>query len=432
MHWCRRGAYFASACGVALVAQQRLASCASAPAQSTASACTMVDAGSGWTRIERFSRRDQDGLIQLDGTKRLPPLADVLIAGGNEPERWLQSLAAALDASEEGVGSQRDGDELVYIGATAGLRSALADGALTEATLADFKALVHDTLGKNARFAVVSGEDEAALELRAVEYCVRASGAIQRDSAKSEHGQSIDLRIHSGQNQDADYGAGDCALGLTRLGLISSGGMSSQLVFPLENRDGNSGGVRALSLPTALKKEGNRRCLQDGVERGLTAYGSYLDRVVASASVATAAGSTADSGTGLGQLRGTFICIEMLGAAGERVGIGRQVLSVRAATEALDAYIVRWLKTAERDTAEEVAKRTWKSVVPATSALQARRLLELLHPDAQLYFSRTFELVPGLVLKPSWTLGYALRQIIDMDSNEGEIRQNPPRNTKLM
>ena len=110
----------------------------------------------------------------------------------------------------------------------------------------------------------------------------------------------------------------------------------------------------------------------------------------------------------------------MLGAAGGRVGIERQVLSARAAMEALDAYIVRWLETAERDTAEEVAKRTWKSVVPATSALQARRLLELLHPDAQLYFSRTFELVPGHILKPSWTLGYALGQILDFDSDTGK------------
>ena len=112
--------------------------------------------------------------------------------------------------------------------------------------------------------------------------------------------------------------------------------------------------------------------------------------------------------TGGAKLKGAFVLIEVLGSVGERVGIARRALSARAASAALDDYLTRWLEEAALQPAEEVARWSWKSVVPATSALQARRLLDLLDPDATVFFSRTFVLGEGHVLKPSWTLGYAL------------------------
>ena len=190
---------------------------------------------------------------------------------------------------------------------------------------------------------------------------------------------------------------------------MSSGGMSSQVVFPLGGSGG--GAMCALSLPTKLKKEGNLRCLENGAAQGLAAYTEYLERVVAAAAIdAAAAGGGGGGGVG-GKLQGTFVLIEVLGSVGERVGIDRRMLSTAAAAEALDRYLEQWLQKTERATAAEVEAYTWKSVVPATSALQARRLLELLDPEAQLYFSRTFELAPGHVLKPSWALGYALSHV---------------------
>ena len=357
----------------------------------------MVDAGSGWTRVERFSRT-ADGLVHLDATKRLAPLADVLVAGGDEPERWLSALLALLedDASasqqqQQQQQQQQEQERVVYIGATAGIRSAITEGTITEERLAQFEALVRRALGERASFAIVSGEDEAALELRAVEYCVR--GAAGGGSALLGSGGA---------------GGGGGGGGGGRVGLMSSGGMSSQVVFPLGGSGGGS--VCALSLPTKLKKEGNLRCLEGGAAQGLAAYTEYLERVVAAAAIdaAAAAAGAGDSG---GKLQGTFVLIEVLGSVGERVGIDRRVLSAAAATEALDRYLAQWLQKAERATAAEVEAYTWKSVVPATSALQARRLLELLDPEAQLYFSRTFELAPGHVLKPSWTLGYALSHV---------------------
>eukprot|EP00937_MAST-01D_sp_MAST-1D-sp2_P006519 g6519.t1 len=410
MNYVRHLRLSAGACGVALTAGYHSAGYAACSATTCPpTSCVMVDAGSGWTRVERFSRHAEDGLVHIDATKRLPPLADVLVAGGDEPARWLSSLAAVVDGDSKEAGSGAGAararasgvacppQQLVYIGATAGLRNALQKGVVTHRQLAEFEELARGALGERARFAVVSGETEAAMELRAVEYCARRSGAL------------------------GDDGGG------TPLGLMSSGGMSSQLVFSPprlardSGSDGGGGGTRALSLPTSLKQEGNRRCLQEGLEPGLAAYDSYLHGIVASASArlgSAAGGQREPTGAGAG-LRGTFVMIEVLGSVGERAGIARRVMSARAATEALDAYLARWRQAAASETAADVAQRTWKSVVPATSALQARRLLQLLHPEeARVYFSRTFEIAEGHVLKPSWTLGYALT-VLETDHDAG-------------
>ena len=134
---------------------------------------------------------------------------------------------------------------------------------------------------------------------------------------------------------------------------------------------------------------------------GLSSFGEYLGGVV----------SQAAGDAGGAKLEGIFVLIEVLGSVGERAGIARRALSARAASAALDEFLARWLEEAALQPAEEVARWNWKNVVPATSALQARRLLDLLDPEATVFFSRTFVLGEGHVLKPSWTLGYALSSL---------------------
>jgi hypothetical protein len=242
------------------------------------------------------------------------------------------------------------------------VRSSVAEGRITEEQLTHFSGLVRTTLGSKASFSLVSSVDEAALEHSSVEYCMQK----MRGGTLGDEGE--------GSNRG--------------VGLLSSGGMSSQVVWSVV-----SGGVRSLSLATKLK-EGNARCLAEGHRAGLAAYGLFLEGVVGKAAE--------DTGT---PLEGTFVVIEMLGGVGERVGIDRRFISARAALDALDVYIKNSMATADGQSKNEVAARDWKFVVGVTSALQAQHLIGLLDPNANLYFSRTFELGPGHLLKPSWTLG---------------------------
>ena len=92
------------------------------------------------------------------------------------------------------------------------------------------------------QWCVLRGEEEAALELRAARYCLAAS-------------------------------LGDDAPDPRTVGLLSSGGASSQLAFP-KKRTGLYAGdeVETRSLATRIK-EGNSRCVQDGLADGLKHYG---------------------------------------------------------------------------------------------------------------------------------------------------------------
>ena len=103
----------------------------------------------------------------------------------------------------------------------------------------------------------------------------------------------------------------------------------------------------------------------------------------------------------------------MLGAVGERAGIAGELMSAQKAKETISAYLSSWIAAGlEKEQAKE--ERDWRDMVAGTSALQACKMLDLLHPDAKVYVSRTFELGPGHQLKPSWSLGWYL-MCIDMD-----------------
>jgi hypothetical protein len=99
----------------------------------------------------------------------------------------------------------------------------------------------------------------------------------------------------------------------------------------------------------------------------------------------------------------------MLGAAGERAGIGHQT-SLRAgdASRALSNFLSGW--TADTILKESATEKemTWRDVVHGTIAMQAVRLLSVLSEDCPVYMARDFTLPDGETLKPSWALGQYL------------------------
>ena len=95
----------------------------------------------------------------------------------------------------------------------------------------------------------------------------------------------------------------------------------------------------------------------------------------------------------------------MLGQMAARAGLEGRLLSVADATAAFEGYLESFKVRMADQTAEEVARRTWKDVVGGTQTTVALRLLQLLSPSAKVYICSSFSLGEGRTLKPSWTLG---------------------------
>jgi hypothetical protein len=163
----------------------------------------MVDCGSGYTRVERFDLAE-DGLIcckrnnrsadgKVDGG-HMPPLHRVLVQSVEQQTEWLELLDSVTDTEAS-----------ILIGATGGVRDALATGAIQQQQVTDFRELVQSRYGGRASFVVCSGTEEARAELEGTRYCVLASPFA------AELGLTGQPAAHS-------------------VGLLSSGGMSSQLV----------------------------------------------------------------------------------------------------------------------------------------------------------------------------------------------------------
>jgi hypothetical protein len=125
----------------------------------------MVDCGSGGTRVEKFGFGANGVYREAVSSPKAMPLHEALAKGEGEQKLWLAALAQTLGG---------DIASPIFIGATAGLRDAVASGAVSAGALKGFEALVSAQFGGRARFALVDGELEAASELAAVKYCLSA------------------------------------------------------------------------------------------------------------------------------------------------------------------------------------------------------------------------------------------------------------------
>jgi hypothetical protein len=276
----------------------------------------MIDCGSGWTRIERFSVHEGDGLVHLDSSTRLDaaPIAKALASGEGGQREWLQALAKLLDPATP-----------VLIGGTGGVRDGLKSGDISSEQVACFERLVAAELGQRAQFRVIKGEDEALAELESVRYCV---GALPSASGNAMDGASM--------------------------ALMSSGGMSSQIVF--QDRRGQ---LQSHSLETKVKN-GNSLCLKNGVEEGLKLFAEYLVTVMTTNTDLPSPRS----------LTGTFVAIEMMAGAGEKAGIAGKMLPVADAQAAIEASLATYRAKATTKAAltdGDTSGWTWKDVVGGTA-----------------------------------------------------------------
>ena len=253
----------------------------------SASHVAVVDCGSGYTRVKIFSEGSNGVVKQSSGGRivrrstasgrQMPPLHSVLTATDGDVEAWVDALREVLQA--EAFAGECAAESIdVLVGATAGVRSALEESKTVR--LEDVSALAAIICsrgglnGGTAKFQLLSGQDEAALELVSARHCLEGSS-----------------------DEGAALVAASEVVGKGGVGLLSSGGASSQVAFV--GKDGKS--VRALSLPTHIKK-GNSMCLEKGAVRGITEYESYLESLVADLKATECF---------VGKLKGTFVAIEV-------------------------------------------------------------------------------------------------------------------------
>ena len=183
----------------------------------------VADCGSGYSRVVRVlrgARPEQSDLGQSGGTGdadhehehvyeiekptgSAPALAKLLGVGGKGGEEVLELVARFADAAP---------DAAVIIGATAGVRAALAAGDVAPAAVEDFRASARARFPANLAFAgVLSAQEEALAECTAALHAVAALGGLP----------------------------GGCAVA----GVASGGGMSGQLA--LVGGGGGGGGAVA-------------------------------------------------------------------------------------------------------------------------------------------------------------------------------------------
>jgi len=163
----------------------------------------VVDCGSGCTRIVRFTEgATAAGLQREKLTSRGARLSDAL-PEAEKAEALVNFLAEQIPSGP------------LLVGATAGVRGALASGAVSEVQLGAFAELLRGRLGERARIAVLTGEEEAHAEWEATLH------ALCGDSGSNVLGGTAPL---------VALAPGECA------GMISGGGMSCQLARRTESQ----------------------------------------------------------------------------------------------------------------------------------------------------------------------------------------------------
>jgi hypothetical protein len=136
---------------------------------SSKSVC-VVDCGSGSTRFSQYSVHTAgDGYVHEDRYQPsgvLPTLVSALSGGLAAIQRWVALLKSIVD--DDGENGMP-----VIVGATAGVRTALDEGIISDAQIKEFEQALAEHFGDCASFRLLTGEEEAECELFAVRYIAR-------------------------------------------------------------------------------------------------------------------------------------------------------------------------------------------------------------------------------------------------------------------
>jgi len=256
----------------------------------------IVDCGSGYTRVKVYrgggggGGDDGDGagagavrstagrVVTAASGKHLPPLHSTLASG--HADEWLARLQVAVEAEaavDAGLNSSASGYDTnnvsgsgdaggvncvdVFVGATAGVRSAVeADAGLKHAVAALAAAVeARGGLGGgSAAFKLLSGEEEAALELAAARHCLLGATLRSRDYPLGAPAWPAARGVNWGNVQGLDGDLDGAALVALAerpraggVGLLSSGGESSQVSIRRWRSSYQAGYLRVrVQLPT--------------------------------------------------------------------------------------------------------------------------------------------------------------------------------------
>lgn len=322
-----------------------------------ASRVLVLDCGSGSTRGSIYSITDDGSLSEDHLPHKLDPIHLVIPGGADKIKAFLDQLSKELD-------DQGKRPVSVLLGACGGVRDAIEAGKITSDMLTEFQKALnsHEGLGCRGELKVLTGEDEAQAEHKAVQYMAKQ---VLPSLAQP-------------------------------VGLISSGGTSSQIVyFPDQSDDG---AVKQFSLHTNFKQQ-QLKIIEVGVEEGLKSLDNYLEELL-----------NTNCPTLLGQLQGIFCCIETMGQIGEITEVGHKLVSKQEAVDAITRCLEEY-KVKSKGIDPKAAGWTYKETFRGAMPVLALRLLSLLHPSAQLYFADTWKIAPGRTMQAVVPLGLYLEQV---------------------
>lgn len=402
---------------------------AAALALATPSALAVVDCGSGSSRMSIYSLHSSDGFVHEDRyipSNLLPTLAPTLAAGG--AEAWVEALAALVATERE--------DMRVIVGSTGGLRKAMDDGAVTEAQVAALEYALAARFGDGrARLEQLSGGAEAALELRAVRYVAAHALPLMRPQ----------------------LGGAPVRIGDGEVGVLSCGGMSSQVAF----RPSAAGTKKSqpqqqfLSLRTNLLGAMARARREGDLAGTLARSEDRLWASVAAAALGLAPSGDSSSRSPVGKLRGTFVVIELAGSIGKEAGLGNRLVPKREAVQMLTQHLGSCLLVAGKDrkvrlAAEAERAQQQGSTCDTDAAPRSEEsiswyqearphltqivlaLLDLFSSESWFFFATSFhvdssggaEVAGGHVLRTQWPLGLFLREQ-EREQQQQQQQQRP-------
>ena len=406
---------------------------AAALALATPSALAVVDCGSGSSRMSIYSLHSSDGFVHEDRyipSNLLPTLAPTLAAGG--AEAWVEALAVL-------VATERD-DMRVVVGSTGGLRKAMDDGAVTEAQVAALERALAARFGDGrARLEQLSGGAEAALELRAVRYVAAHALPLMRPQ----------------------LGGAPVRIGEGEVGVLSCGGMSSQVAFrptAAGQKKKSQPQQQFLSLRTNLLGAMARARREGNLAGTLARSEDRLWASVAAAALGLAPSASSSSRSPVGKLRGTFVVIELAGSIGKEAGLGNRLVPKREAVQMLTQHLGSCLLVAGKDRKVRLAAEaeraqqqggtgdtdaaprseesiSWYQEARPHLAQIVLALLDLFSSESWFFFATSFhvdssgskEVAGGHVLRTQWPLGLFLREQEREQQQQQQQQQQGPR-----
>ena len=368
----------------------------------------LVDCGSGHTGIHFYSVRDgaltqhaRASLRHADGGNL--PITDCLTTTNNSGE-FIEQLDALLSLQHDADGFTPD---ILYVGATGGVRSSLDKGTITEAQLEAFRtalASAFDGRMRVVKFEVLTGAQEAAWELDAAQaiWGGKASSMFPEDRMVRK-GAVVPTRafdssdnISRAPTMHANLADLDGAMpSMGSIGLFSGGGQSMQL-------------ARAGSAPLSFPFSTFPPSME---ERQGAPADAWLDDAIWNHFADGLRATIAQEATRHARFDGCFVGTAMNHRAALFTEIAETPITAAAAVTALRASLCEFRRRDgllyERMMATKMGGPTYPLArITAMHTYRLATVLELMfEPHAKLFFARNGADANGEQIDCEWTVG---------------------------